>query len=161
MTETSSTQGADAGDASRGFTITRILDAPRELVFKAWTEPEHFTHWFGLPGSTLPVATISMDVRPGGTWSALMFDGPERTELPFAGKYLEVVEPERLVLTLAHPGDPTNPNVEVMTVVLTDLGDKTEMVFQQSGHLSEEEYAQVKEGNTIFFGRLADYLAQV
>ncbi|MDX6284685.1 MAG: hypothetical protein QOG53_170 [Frankiales bacterium] len=58
----------DAGaNAGRGYTITRIFDAPRELVWKAWTEPENFAQWFG--GSEARMESMAMDVRPGGSWS--------------------------------------------------------------------------------------------
>jgi uncharacterized protein YndB with AHSA1/START domain len=145
-----------------GITITRVFDAPRELVWRAWTEPERFAQWFGERGSTIPLETASMDVRPGGSWSVIMLDGPDRQELPFGGDYREVVEPERLQFTLKDPGDPRSPNVEVMTVVLTDLGDgRTRMLFtQRGGNLSEEEYGQAAKGSEIFFERLAEHLAR-
>ena len=52
-----------------GILIVRVFDAPRELVFKAWTEPERFATWFGEHGSSIPLENISMDARPGGAWS--------------------------------------------------------------------------------------------
>lgn len=145
----------------REVTITRVFDAPRELVWKTWTEPEHFTHWFGGPPYTTPVSTISMDVRPGGEWRATMVSEVDGSELPFAGRYREVVEPERLVLTFDDVTDPSNPNVEVLTVTFTDLGGKTEVVAHQAGHMPEEEYAQLEQGYSTFFDRLAGHLAQV
>ena len=60
-----------SSDAS-GISIVRVLDAPPELVFKCWTEPEHFAAWFGEHGSSMPVETVTMDVRPGGAWRAVM-----------------------------------------------------------------------------------------
>jgi uncharacterized protein YndB with AHSA1/START domain len=145
----------------REVTITRVFDAPRELVWRAWTEPEHFAEWFGTPPFTTPVSTISMDVRPGGAWRATMVSEADGTELPFHGVYREVVEPERLVLTFEDPNDPSNPNVEVLTVTFTDLGGKTEVVCHQAGHMPEEEYENLVEGYSGFFDRLAEHLAQV
>lgn len=141
-----------------GFTITRVFDAPRELVFKAWTEPARFAQWFGLRDSTIPLESVAMDVRPGGGWRATMIAGPERMEIQWKGAYREVVPPERLVFTLSdQPGD----EAEVVTVSLTDLGGKTEMVFQQrGGHLTEEGYARAAEGWSAFFERLAEHVAQ-
>ena len=52
----------------REFTITRVFDAPRELVWKAWTDPEHVARWFGPRGYSTPQSTVTMDVRPGGTF---------------------------------------------------------------------------------------------
>jgi uncharacterized protein YndB with AHSA1/START domain len=140
-----------------GITIVRVFDAPPELVFKAWTEPEQFAHWFGGRESEVPLATMSMDVRPGGTWSAIMIVGPNRTEISWKGEYVEVVEPERLVFTLSdQPGD----DRELVSVTLTDLGDdRTEMVFHQTGNLAEDQYARAKAGWSTFFDVMAELLA--
>ncbi len=139
------------------ITITRIFDAPRELVWKAWTEPARFADWFGADAE-VPVETVSMDVRPGGAWSALMLAG-EHGEIPWHGAFQEVLEPERLVFTLSdRPGD----EFELVTVVLTDLGDgRTEMLFQQAGgHMDAEGYARAKSGWGAFFDSMAEQLAQ-
>jgi uncharacterized protein YndB with AHSA1/START domain len=145
--------------ASAGITIKRVFDAPAEQVFKAWTEPEQFAHWFGGPESEVPAESVVMDVRPGGAWRATMFAGPDRREIPWKGVYREVAEPERLVFTLSdQPGD----EHEVVTVMLTDLGDgKTEMVFHQGGGgLDEAGYEQAKAGWGVFFDALAEALPQ-
>jgi uncharacterized protein YndB with AHSA1/START domain len=145
-------------DPNREVTITRVFDAPRELVWKAWTEPEHFASWFGTPPFTTPPETVALDVRPGGAWRATMVHEEDGTELPFRGEYREVVEPERLVLTFADVENPDNPNVEVLTVTFTDVGGKTEVVAHQAGHLPEEEYKNLAEGYGAFFDRLAEHL---
>ena len=141
-----------------GITITRVFDAPRELVFKAWTEPQRFAQWFGGREATILLDTVSMDIRPGGAWRATMFAGPDRTEIPWRGIYLEVAPPERLVFTLSdQPGD----EAEVVTVVLTEQGGQTEMVFHQGGgHLDQAGYARAKAGWLVFFDELAATLAQ-
>jgi uncharacterized protein YndB with AHSA1/START domain len=141
----------------REVTITRTFDAPREAVWRAWTEPEQFAAWFGTPPYTTPPERVSMDVRPGGAWSATMVSEEDGSELPFQGEYREVVEPERLVLTFGEPGE---ANVEILTVTLTDLGGKTEVVVNQSGHLPQEEYPKLAEGYSAFFDRLAEHLAR-
>jgi uncharacterized protein YndB with AHSA1/START domain len=145
----------------REVTITRVFDAPRELVWKTWTEPEHFAHWFGSPPFTTPPDTVSMDVRPGGAWRATMVSEDDGSELPFQGVYREVVEPERLVMTFDDPSDPGNPNVEVLTVTFTDLGGRTEVVAHQAGHLPEDEYGRLAEGYSSFFDRLSEHLAEI
>jgi uncharacterized protein YndB with AHSA1/START domain len=144
---------------TEGITITRVLDAPRELVFKAWTEPHRFASWFGPGDAEVPVATISMDVRPGGAWRATMFAGPDRRQIHWKGVYQEVVAPERLVFTIS---DQPEGEQDVVTVVLNDLGDdKTEMVFHQGGgHLSAQEYQRAKQGWSGFFERMAAHLAE-
>jgi uncharacterized protein YndB with AHSA1/START domain len=135
--------------------ITRLFDAPRELVFKAWTEPARFAEWFGGREASVPVESVSMDLRPGGAWRATMHAG--ETTIAWKGEYREVVPPERLVLTLTDgPGDER----DVITVVLTDVGGKTEMVFHQDGrYLSAEQLPQTKAGWSGFFEVLAEELA--
>src|SRR5205823_5385895 len=78
-----------------GITIRRVLDAPRERVWQEWTEPERFADWFGGPEAEIPLETVTMDVRPGGTWRATMFFGPDRRVIRWKGEYFEVVAPER------------------------------------------------------------------
>ena len=91
---------------AEGITITRVFDAPRERVWKEWTEPERFSDWFGGPDWKVPLSTVSMDVRPGGSWRLTMFADTGRREIHWKGEYREVVEPERLVFTITdQPGD--------------------------------------------------------
>jgi uncharacterized protein YndB with AHSA1/START domain len=142
----------------QGITITRVFDAPRERVWKEWTEPEPFADWFGGSESEVPLSTVSMDVRPGGTWRATMFADPGRRAIHWKGEYREVVEPERLVFTISD--QPEGHAYELITVVLTDLGDsRTEMHFHQRGHLSAEQYRRAEGGWSTFFDRIAERLA--
>jgi uncharacterized protein YndB with AHSA1/START domain len=142
-------------------TITRVFDAPRELVWQAWTEPEHFSQWFGGGHPmTVPLSGVSMDVRPGGAWNATMVNAEDGSELPFRGTYREVVAPERLVLTFADVQDAENTNVEVLTVTFTDVGGKTEVVAHQAGNMPQEQYPRLAEGYGKFFDALAEHLAQ-
>lgn len=140
------------------LTITRVFDAPRELVFKAWTEPAQFAQWFGSEAALVPLDTVAMDVRPGGAWKATMLVGPEQRAIYWKGVYLEVSPPERLVMTLSdQPGD----EAEVISVTLTERDGQTEMVFTQSGgHLTAEQYAQAGQGWQGFFDSLAALLAR-
>ena len=140
-----------------GITITRVFDAPRGRVWREWTEPEPFADWFGARDGVVPLDTVSMDVRPGGAWRLTMFAGPERREIRWRGEYREVVEPERLVFTVSdQPGD----EYELIVVVLTDLGDcRTEMHFEQHGHMSAEEYERAGSGWSSFFDRIDERLA--
>jgi len=145
---------------AEGIVIVRVFDAPRELVFKAWTEAERFATWFGEHGSTIPLDKVSMDARPGGAWSATMIYGPDEVELPFFGKFVEVVEPERVSLTLEDPGG--SGSEEVLTAVFKDLGEgRTEMTFtQRGGNLPADEYSRALRGSLIFFDRMAEHLAE-
>ena len=76
---------------AEGMEITRVFDAPRERVWREWTEPEAFADWFGGDHAEVPVSTVSMDVREGGAWRATMFAGPTRREISWIGEYHEVV----------------------------------------------------------------------
>jgi uncharacterized protein YndB with AHSA1/START domain len=141
-----------------GIEITRVFDAPRERVWREWTEPERFADWFGGAEADVPAATVSMDVREGGAWRATMFFGPDRRESQWHGEYREVVPPERLVLTFSD--EPDADRFELVTVVLTDLGDdRTEMHFQQRGDMRPEQYAAAGKGWGKFFDRMAERLA--
>jgi uncharacterized protein YndB with AHSA1/START domain len=100
----------------RDLVLTRIIDAPREKLFKAWTDPELLKQWFApLPYST-PVAEL--DVRPGGA-SLIVMRGPDGTEMPNRGVYLDVVANERLVFTDAFTRAWEPSEKPFMTVVLT------------------------------------------
>jgi uncharacterized protein YndB with AHSA1/START domain len=141
-----------------GITATRVFDASPARVWREWTEPEAFADWFGGRDGEVPLATVSMDVRPGGSWRLTMFAGPERREIHWKGEYREVVEPKRLVFTLSD--QPGHEAYELVTVVLTDLGDgRTEMAFEQRGHLPAEVYERAEEGWSTFFERIAERLA--
>jgi uncharacterized protein YndB with AHSA1/START domain len=146
-------------DAFRvGIVITRVFDAPREHVWREWTEPEALADWFGGPDGEVPPSSVSMDVRPGGPWSLTMLYGAERHEIHWHGVYREVVEPERLVLTISdEPGD---DRYELIVVVLTALPDgQTEMVLEQRGLMEPEEYDRARPGWSVFLDRLAERLA--
>jgi uncharacterized protein YndB with AHSA1/START domain len=145
--------------AELGITITRVFDAPPERVWQEWTEPERFADWFGGPDSDVPLSTVSMDVRPGGSWRLTMFANPGRREIHWKGEYREVSPPERLVFTVSdQPGDDA---YELVTVAFTDLGDgRTEMHLEQRGRLSAEQYERAGEGWSTFFDRIAERLAE-
>jgi uncharacterized protein YndB with AHSA1/START domain len=138
------------------LTITRVFDAPRERVWREWTEPEAFADWYGGTQGEVPVESVSMDVRPGGSWKATMYAGGR--EIQWEGEYVEVEEPERLSFTVTD--EPGNPERDLCTVVLTALdGDRTELLFTQSGgHMSPESYERAKQGWGVFFDRMDERL---
>jgi len=100
---------AAASTAERELVITRVFDAPRLLVFKAWTEPEHLVRWWGPRGFTTP--SCKMDVRPGGAFRFHM-RSPEGTDHWLRGAYREIVEPERLVFSWAWEDAESKPGHE-------------------------------------------------
>jgi uncharacterized protein YndB with AHSA1/START domain len=141
-----------------GFVTTRVFDAARERVWREWTEPASFADWFGGDECDVPLSSVAMDVRPGGAWRATMFCGPGRREIRWTGEYREVVAPERLVFTITDRSD--GDRYELATVLLADLGDgRTEMRFEQRGHMRPGEYERAKNGWGSFFARIDERLA--
>jgi uncharacterized protein YndB with AHSA1/START domain len=143
-----------------GLRITRVFNAPRDEVWREWTEPERFADWFGLRSTPVPPDSVAMDVRPGGAWRLTMAAGEHHPEIHWAGEYREVVEPERLVFTVTDR--PDGNEYELVTVELTDLGDgSTRMDLEQTGgHLTPEEYERAGQGWGSFFDDLAARLAE-
>lgn len=86
----------DARD-DREIVITRVFNAPRELVWNVWTEPKHMEQWWGPKGFTTRV--IELDLRPGGQWRFVMI-GPDGTEYPIKGIFREVIPPKGLSLPM-------------------------------------------------------------
>lgn len=143
---------------AREITITRVLDAPRELVWKAWTEPEQLARWWGPPGWSNPVSRITMDVRPGGTFRVTSVSDEDGAEMTVVGEYREVVEPERLVFEEPAEGSWHEGAVSVAT--FTDLGDgRTEMVLQATIQTTDEMRAAAEGGMRSSVDRLAEHLA--
>jgi uncharacterized protein YndB with AHSA1/START domain len=110
--------------ADREIVTTRLIDAPRALVFEAWTDPQHVAHWFGPDGFV--TTTQSMDVRPGGQWRFTM-RGPDGTEWPNVVTYEQVVVPERLVYL---HGDDNEPDMFHTTVTFDDRAGKTALTMR-------------------------------
>jgi uncharacterized protein YndB with AHSA1/START domain len=106
--------------------ITRLIEAPRALVFDAWTKPEHIGKWWGPRGFT--TTTNSMDVRPGGEWRFIMH-GPDGTDYKNRIVYVEVVKPERLVYN--HSGEEDDEDEKFQTTVtFLDPGGTTEVIMR-------------------------------
>ena len=108
--------------------LTRVFDAPRELVFKVWTDPKHVAQWWGPHGFTNPVCEL--DLRPGGAIRIHM-RGPDGTVYPMTGVYQKVVPPERLVFTSAALDANGNPMFEVLTTVtFAEESGKTKQILR-------------------------------
>ena len=154
MAETGSTTAM----AERSLTIRRVFDAPRELVFKAWTESEHALQWGGPRGFS--ALEFEMSRTPGGRWHSRM-RGPDGKEYANRGTLLELVEPERLVFTFAWDNaDGTSGREMKITVALAERDGKTEMTFSQSEFESAEDRDGHNEGWSQSFDKLAEYLAR-
>ena len=140
--------------AASKLRITRIFNAPRSLVFAAWTKPVHMKKWSAPHGFTLPVS--SGDLRPGGKWRACMVS-PQREKLWLSGVYREVVKNELLVFTHTWKG---GDEETLVTVRFEDHARGTKMTFEQSGFGSAESRNGHKGGWSECFQRLAAHLAQ-
>jgi uncharacterized protein YndB with AHSA1/START domain len=146
--------------AERQLVITRMFDAPRELVFRAWTDPEQVARWWGPKGFTNPVCEI--DARPGGALRIVM-RAPDGAEHPMKGVFREVVEPERLVFTniaVDAQGDILLNGLTIVT--FADQDGKTRLTVQTSAVGLAAEAAQMlagmEEGWTQSIDRLEAYL---
>ena len=146
--------------SDREIVLARDFEAPRDLVFEAFTKPEHLKRWWGLRGSTLRVCDV--DLRPGGQWRFIT-RGADGHENPFRGEYREITPPERLVYTLVydvegareHPGlvtDDFNEKFGGTTLVETMLFPSIEA---RDGLLN----SGMKLGAAETFDRLAELLA--
>jgi uncharacterized protein YndB with AHSA1/START domain len=116
------------------FTITRVFDAPREMIWRAWTDPDEAAAWWHPRGVVTPRESVELDVRPGGRYRYTMI-APDGSEYPTVGTYREVVPLERLVFTWGSPGDP-DEIMPLITIDLADhgeLGEQTRMTFHLDG----------------------------
>lgn len=141
----------------RELVITRVFDAPRELVFRAWTDAEQFARWWGKTGMTVTSAT--RDARPGGGHRTCIRSAEGRDHWA-SGVFREVVEPERLVFTFAWDGKDGMPaNEMLVTVTFAAEGDRTRLVFRQTPFLTRESRDGHRRGWDESFARLAAVLA--
>lgn len=153
--------------------ITRIIDAPREMVWKAWTEPWRFMHWWGPKDYTSPVSKI--DLRVGGFYLACM-RSPDGKDFWSTGEYREIIEPERLVMTDSFADEYGNmvpasyygfrgryPMELLVTVTLEDLGDKTKLVLRHSGidGIEDKDRDGMQQGWNESFDKLDGFLKKV
>jgi uncharacterized protein YndB with AHSA1/START domain len=112
----------------REFTISREFAAPRELVWQAWTDPEHLAQWWGPRDFTNPVS--KWDVRPGGKIYDVM-RAPNGVDYPMGGEFREVVAPERLVLACGALDDQGEMLFEILhTVTFTEQDGNTKLLIQ-------------------------------
>jgi uncharacterized protein YndB with AHSA1/START domain len=148
---------APAISADHELVITRVFDAPRSLVFKAWTEPDRAARWWGPQGFTTLHCT--MDVRTGGAFRVCM-RAPDGTEYWKQGVYREVAEPERLVFTFAWEDAEGKPGHEtVVTVTFAEHGAKTRLTLHQAVFERVAARDSHQAGWTSTMERLAGYLA--
>jgi uncharacterized protein YndB with AHSA1/START domain len=145
------------------LTITHVLNAPRALVFKVWTDPKHLAQWWGPKGFTNPVCEV--DLRPGGT-ILIHMRGPDGTVYPMSGEYREIVKPERLVFISSALDKDDNPLFEVLTTVtFVEVGASTKLTMHASVSKLRPEgapnVAGMEEGWKQSLVRLEEYVEKV
>jgi uncharacterized protein YndB with AHSA1/START domain len=142
----------------RAINIVRVFDAKPERLWREWTEPERFADWFGGVQSEVPLSSVEMDVREGGSWRLTML--ADRGEILWHGEYHEVVEPSRVVFTITDVPPPA-ADYHLITVDLVDLGDgRTEMRFEQRGPMPEEQVKAAGAGWGGFFDCIDERLTR-
>jgi uncharacterized protein YndB with AHSA1/START domain len=142
----------------RALIITRVLDAPRDMIFAAWLDPQQAGQWWGPKGCV--TLSIAIDARVGGEWRRSM-RSPEGTEHHSRGVYREIIPPERLVFTFRWErggADGHGPET-VVTVTLVELGPKrTELTLRQEGFASVSARDEHQIGWSSCLERFAEYL---
>ena len=143
--------------AELALTITRTFDAPRALVWKAWTDPEQLMKWWGPEHH--PATHLSMDVRPGGVWRNCLRSVETGNDLWHHGTFREVVPMERLVFTFVWEEEGERGVENIVTITFADEGNnKTRMTLHQTPFQSDGERDGHGEGWTSSFGRLGNFL---
>jgi uncharacterized protein YndB with AHSA1/START domain len=148
----------DAGTdvADRELIVSRLIHAPRALVFRAWTQPEHIARWWGPQGFT--TIHCNMDIRVGGKYRFGM-RSPQGTEYWKVGVYRKIVEPERIVFTFAWEDTYGNPGLELLTTVtFEERGTKTLLTLRQGTFGSTERRDDHATGWTSCLARFAEYM---
>jgi uncharacterized protein YndB with AHSA1/START domain len=142
----------------RVLVIERVFDAPRSLVWKVFTNPEHAVAWMG--PREFPSQLHKADVRPGGKWRGRLHAVNGSRDLGQGGEYREVKEPERLAFTFYWDQEDGSPGPETLVEIdFTERGDKTLMTFRQGVFDTTSNRDGHGSGWNSSFDRLADYLA--
>jgi uncharacterized protein YndB with AHSA1/START domain len=136
---------AEANTSDREIVISRLIDAPQELVFDAFTDPKHISKWWGPNGFT--TTTQTMDLRPGGVWRFVMH-GPDGRDYENLVTYLEVSKPKRLVYNHGGVGDTEDIRFRA-TVTFRPVGDKTEVTLRSVFPTAAERNRVVREFGAI------------
>jgi uncharacterized protein YndB with AHSA1/START domain len=150
----------DLNQDPRSIVGTRIFDAPRDLVFSAWTDPKHLAQWWGPNGFT--TTTSAFDFRPGGVWRYVMH-GPDGRDYQNRVTFEEIVRPERIVYRHGG-GDDVEPVQFRQTIIFEDLGGKTRLIWRGDFPSAAERDRVIKEygadkGLMQTMARLAEFVA--
>lgn len=155
-----SQSNATASPREREIVIERIFDAPRELVFQAWTDPKHLARWFGPKGFTIPVCRV--DATVGSPWNMVM-RSPDGQDFPCGGVYYEVRPPERLVFTNNSVDREGNPIINGFTTVLLAEyeGGKTKLTLRTRGTAMVDYAVNFLKGMELGWTQSLEKLAEL
>jgi uncharacterized protein YndB with AHSA1/START domain len=157
MGESRSNQMTVTTPSDREIVLTRVFDAPRDLVFEAHTSCEHMSRWWG--PRRYEVSSCEMDFRPGGAWR-IVHRGADGTEHGFRGEFREIDRPERIVWTFEYEGMPGHVSVDTLT--LQERDGKTSLtatsVFDSVEDRDGMLQSGMQEGAAETWDRLAEYL---
>lgn len=162
-------KGDAPAETGKALVIERLFDAPRELVFKAWSEPERMMQWWGPKEFTTP--TCRIDFRVGGTWISCM-RAPDGKDYWSTGVYREIVAPERIVATDSFCDPAGNivpasyygmagdfPAEMSITVTFEEIAGKTKLTLRHEGLPLGEQLDGANAGWNQSFDKLAEYVA--
>jgi uncharacterized protein YndB with AHSA1/START domain len=150
--------GKTMSNEEQELVLTRVFDAPRELVFKAWTDPKCVAQWWRPRGFTNPVCEL--DVQPGGAIRIHM-RGPDGTVYPMTGVYQEVVEPERIVFTSTPLDAEGSALFELLTTVtFAEQGGKTKQILRARVIKRTAQAAQYLKGMEAGWTQSLEHLAE-
>lgn len=156
MNQNNATDKSAAQTGDREIAITRIFDAPRDLVFDAWTNEEHLSKWWGPQGFTTTFQKFEM--KPGGTWEFVMH-GPDGVDFPNTNVFVEIEKPERIVFK--HDVFPHF----LATAIFEDLDGKTRLtyrtVFEETAATFDKVKAYAVPGAEQTMDRLGEHLASI
>ena len=160
MASTGRDAPTQSAPADREIVISRVIDAPREVVFEAFTEVRHLSQWWGPAGFT--TTTRAFEFRVGGVWDFVMH-GPDGTDYPEWICWTEIAPPERIALLHGEFRDDPNAFESVLTFTpdgaATRLGMRTVFPTKQQRDEAVEEYHAI-EGGQQTLGNLATYVAE-
>lgn len=142
--------------SDREIIITRSFNAPRHLVFQAWTKPEHVRRWYGLQFLNMIVCEI--DLRPNGRWRYVL-QAPDGNEYAFSGEYRAIVPPERLVYTEGFEAMPGHESL--ITLTLEEQDGKTLYTSHSLYQSVEDRDGHIQSGMEAGMRETLDRLAQV
>jgi uncharacterized protein YndB with AHSA1/START domain len=149
----------EALQAARAFTLTRLLKAPRKLVFRAFIEPDQMRHWWVPSGFTM--LSCKLDLREGGAWRMTIRSDETGAVQKEVGVYREVREPERLAFTHAWlRADGSLTPTTLVTVTFTERADKTEVRFRQEDFATSAACLSHEQGWGVSLDQLVGYMTK-